>query len=395
MRTLSTERPNLFEPNPYIVMLVELAGNMRPHDLVTAIQHAYAAHEVTTSRISLHNGVARYEPMTSSGCTAQIDDDNWHDLIRKQERLPFALDEGELIRSFIIPTPNGAQLVIMAHHLAGDGKSIIYLIKDILTVLAGVPLNYKPFTVSAFDPLSDSRLPLSARLYAQHCRRSWDERPFTWADYRSLHRHYWSAHASYMEYQTLSEGQTAQIVQAAKEAACSVNSYLIALLLREHQGCHTIGIPVDIRNDTDQSMGNLVSGISITHRFNNHRSLAENARCIHRKVQRKIQHRRMMVLGFLAMLPPTLIDAILLQAHGCYSSPLSAQAAQLIGYTGKTRDLGFSNLGRITIPTQYNGCRIDNIIFVPPTISYARNITGASTVNGKLTITAHKTHTHS
>lgn len=103
----------------------------------------------------------------------------------------------------------------------------------------------------------------------------------------------------------------------------------------------------------------------------------------------------MMALEFLALLPPTLIDAVLLQTHSCYCDPLSAQAARLMGYADKTRDLGLSNLGRITIPTQYNDYRIENIIFVPPAISYARNVTGASTVNGRLTITTHKMHAHS
>lgn len=391
MKALVTERQNLFEPNPYIVMHVELVGDIRPHDLVAAIRRAYAANETTTSRINLSEGSARYERLVSSGCTARIVSSDWHDLICEQERSPFALDEGELVRSFIIPASCGAQLVIMAHHLVGDGKSIMYLIRDILTALAGDPLVFKPFTALTLDPHVDS-LSVSARLYAKHCRRSWKEHPFTWADYHRLHHKYWSAHASRIEHRTLSATQTSQIIHAAKAADCSVNSYLLALLLREHQECHTIGIPVDIRDDDDQIMGNHVTGISITHRFDERCPLAENARRIHKKTQRKLRHRRMMALEFLALLPPTLIDAVLLQTHSCYCDPLSAQAARLMGYADKTRDLGLSNLGRITIPTQYNDYRIENIIFVPPAISYARNVTGASTVNGRLTIAAHKMH---
>lgn len=36
--------------------------------------------------------------------------------------------------------------MIMAHHLVGDGKSIIYFVKDIMNALADITLTYKPLT---------------------------------------------------------------------------------------------------------------------------------------------------------------------------------------------------------------------------------------------------------
>lgn len=53
----------------------------------------------------------------------------------KNEKIPFAIDKGELVRVFIIPSGDKTQIMIMAHYLAGDGKSINYFVKDIMDAL--------------------------------------------------------------------------------------------------------------------------------------------------------------------------------------------------------------------------------------------------------------------
>lgn len=61
-----------------------------------------------------------------------------------------------------------------------------------------------------------------------------------------------------------------------------------------------------------------------------------------------------------------------------------------MGYSGKkVKDMGISNLTVLDIPTSYNNFEIDNIIFIPPAISYSHNIIGVSTINGKLSISYH------
>lgn len=61
-----------------------------------------------------------------------------------------------------------------------------------------------------------------------------------------------------------------------------------------------------------------------------------------------------------------------------------------MGYSGKkVKDMGIWNLTVLDIPTAYNDFEIDNIIFIPPAISYSHKIIGVSTINGKLSISYH------
>lgn len=65
--------------------------------------------------------------------------------------------------------------MIMAHHLAGDGKSIIYLIKDIMNALAKKPLTYKPLVLLKKNSFSDTRLGIMKYLL----KMSWDKSEVT------------------------------------------------------------------------------------------------------------------------------------------------------------------------------------------------------------------------
>lgn len=53
MKEIVTERPNLFEPNVYITMCVELAEKIDPCQLRAAIEQAYKANEAAMSKIVL------------------------------------------------------------------------------------------------------------------------------------------------------------------------------------------------------------------------------------------------------------------------------------------------------------------------------------------------------
>ncbi len=396
MNEIITERPNLFEPNVYITMCVEVTGKPCPHKLAAAVSEAYKANEATMSRIVLEQGVASYEKLAVSGCKVEITDKSWLELVRKNEKLPFAIDKGELVRTFVIPSEADTRILIMAHHLAGDGKSILYFIKDIMNAFGQVPLTYKPLSLLHRASFPETDLSVPAKLYACYCNRKWKHHFFTWQDYSNLHNKYWDTFSSDIEYKTLSIAETAQIIEEAKQIGCSVNSYLVTMFLQKYQKKCEVGIPVSIREDKNEAMSNLVSGIRIRYQFDTQKSFAENAMQVHKKIKKALRQKRVFVLQFLASLPATLLDAVLLTTYDCYSDRLAEQTAKVMSYTGeKTRDLGVTNLAVPDIPLLYGKHQIKNIIFVPPAVSYAHNIIGIITVQGKMTISFHKMQQHS
>lgn len=391
MNEIVTERSNLFEPNVYITMCVEITGKVCPQKLSAAVKQAFEANEATMSKIVLKNGLAYYKKMPVSCCKTEIcnENTNWIDLVNQNEKITFAIDKGELVKVFIIPSTDQTQILIMAHHLVGDGKSIIYFVKDIMNALSDIPLSYKPLTLLERN-LPQKGLSVAANLYARYCNYKWNNRCFVWQDYYDLHNKYWETISSDIQYKTLSVEETQKIIEDAKRIGCSVNSYIVTMFLQKYQSLCKAGIPVSIRQEKNEAMSNLTSGIYIKYKYDTKKTFAQNAMQVHKKITRELKRNRVFVLQFLARMPVTLLDAVLLNTYNSCSEHLAKKTAKVMGYSGKyKKDLGISNLTVIDIPVSYGNYKIKNIVFVPPAVSYSHNIIGVSTINGRMTISYH------
>lgn len=395
MQEIITERPNLFEPNDYINFHIELSGKIHAEDLADAIRAAYRANEATMSKIVLRSdGVAYYEKIPQSNCKVEILQGDWREIIKANEKIPFALENGELIRCFIFPFGENTSFLIMAHHLAGDGKAIIYFIECIMSALSGKALEYIPLSLLKRQTVPKTgKFPLIAKLYTKLCNQKWSKmgnHAFSWDDYYNLHECYWNTTSSYIQYKTLSKEETLQIKENAKQIGVSVNSYIIASFLQTDSNNRVVGIPLSVRENGNKSMTNLTSGVRIIHSYTDNITFSENAMQIQKKVSRELKTHRWFVLRFLSNLSPALIDGVLLYTHHCYDNPLIEQLAKVMGYVGTdTRDLGITNLTVLDIPVSYGTYKINKIIFVPPNVSYSHNIIGVSTFNGEMTLTYH------
>lgn len=388
---IRSERVNLFEPNVYIGMIVKLSGDLLCEEIEQAVYKAYEANEATMSKIVLkENGDAYYEKMGSSGCKFIIDICSWKELLHQSEKRPFALNEGELVRTFLTKENEQLILFIHAHHLVGDGQSVLILLNNIVSSLNKQPLTYKPMLSIERGFLEKrAKLTIGTKLYIKGLNKKWQKnaRAFTWDDYYEIHRKYWNEYTSEIEWKT----HDIKELKARCSKGITINSYMITKLLREHPECEDVGIPVSIREDI--GMSNQTSGIVVKYKYNSKRTFEWNADLVHKAIYKKLKNRDMkyFVLLFMERLCPSLIDAVLLQSHGCYQNKLTEKMAKVMGYLGDGgRDLGVTNLNKIDVPNVYERFGIKDILFVPPKVSYAKKVIGISSYADTLTVCNHK-----
>ena len=166
-------------PAMALCFLVQLRGAVQPGALLGPVRAVFAAHESTLCRIELcADGRAFYRRQTQTGCTVQLAQGDWQSLLRQQERRPFDLQNGELMRVFALTSPQGkTQLLLMAHHLVGDGKAIVGFIEEVLRALAGTPPVFCPLWVLNGQTMPKATgLPAPAVWYAAHCNRHWQRK---------------------------------------------------------------------------------------------------------------------------------------------------------------------------------------------------------------------------
>lgn len=389
---IRTERANLFEPNVYISMVVKISGMVSKEAVREAVEKVYEANEATMSRIVMEDGGdAYYEKMESSGCKFFFDSRSFITIIKESEKNPFAIQKGELVRTYLTIENQEMVLLIHAHHLVGDGKSILILVKDVMDGLSGKQPEYKPmFLIDQRFLRKKAKLRLGIRLALKKVNRKWEKvgKAFTWEDYYDVHKRYWESHSSEIEVKTYSANE---LKKNCKNGA-TLNSYLITDFLRKTTESKVVGIPVNIREE-DNGMSNQTSGISIKCQYQTDKSFEENLSIIHKEIYKMIRNVNMkyFILLFMGQLSPSLVDSILLQTHGCYQNKLSKKMAGIMGYIGKEgRDLGVTNLTRINIPNDYGSFRIEDILFIPPKVSYTRNVVGVCTYGDNLTVCHHK-----
>ncbi|HKM34779.1 MAG TPA: condensation domain-containing protein [Lachnospiraceae bacterium] len=387
-----TERSDLFEPNVYISLVVSLSGSVSIEKIKNAVMQAYKANEATMSKVVLQeNGEAFYQKMDCSGCRVIIEHRDYGSIISESEKQPFAIKNGEMIRTYIIPEDTGFTLLIMAHHLVGDGQSILIFLQDMIDCLSGKTVDYKPMEL--VDPVrlvKKFHMPYYIRAFCKICNRKWKKqgRNFTWEDYETIHLRYWEKHHSELFIQTYSADE----IKSMCPQGITVNSFMVTKLSALYPESASIGIPVSIREQSC-SMSNQTSGIKIAFTYNKELSYEENVSEVHGKISQAIHNKftKYMVLPFVAMIHPTLMDAVIMQAYGLYQNDLSERVGTASGYFGKNkRDLGITNLMKVNISCDCRDFQLADILFIPPKVAYSKAIIGIITYQDKMHVCWHR-----
>lgn len=380
-----SERSEVFDPNMYIRFFFKIGGNPEHKKVAEAVKKAFAANETTMSKIVFgDNGKVFYEKLPESGCSVTCCDKSIEELCSMVGKELLKIDKGELMRVYITGQKE-TSVYIIAHHLAGDGKSIIYFIGDMMRALAGETLGFTPIKLLGPDSFpKNSRLPVFYKWLVSRENRKWrkDPRVFSAEDYYILHKKYWANRGSQLLKQHFSPEETEAIHQKAKAAGVSVNTFIATAFLEAGGNQHSIGLAVGARDDGNRSMSNQVSGINADYTYNTSISFAENAKKIHSKITKKLNKpfNKYFILQFVPLIEPTLFDSVLFYVNGLYDNDVTTKISKLMAYGDKKlNDIGITNLTKIDIPTDYNGFTVENITFIPPVTSYSGRVVGVLT----------------
>lgn len=389
---LNTERTFLFSPNVNVVMRAEITGNPPVDHLIRAAEEAMRYNESLNCKIVLsQTGEAWYERCDQPANSVTVSDKDWQTLVREQETKPFMLADGELIRIFILTQGSNPELLMIAHHLAGDGLSFVYLIEDIMNALSGKPLSFKPLhLVNIEDFPKGSRMSPLVSAGLNRISREWQKnrRVFTLDDFYGIYRKYWNNHHSIAFTAQLSQRETDTVVAKAKQADVSINSYITAAFLRAFADQAVIGVAVDCRTKGYRGMANHTTGIAVTYRYNEKQSFAKNAQAVHKLIYKELNNKRkrFLVLRFIDRMDGPLLDAVCMNVFGGYENKTVKYVARLMNYDGSQRDIGISNLTRLDIPIKYGEYVLENFVFVPPVIPYSKHIVGVATLGEQMSI---------
>ena len=431
---IETERQDLFDVSIVIAMRFHINGNVSEEGLRDAFDKAVRSHEILGTKVIIDETGNAYYEKPENGCLCNqpdlndislkdswtnnriyFEDNDWQSIIRREEKKRFKIEEGEFIRGFVYESKaGGAGILFLMHHLGGDGKSLVYFIESFMNYLADYASGLSEDTESvcaygnvlemrtvpagdlSYKALKDRIGPLA--LIPKIYNRKWQKEKsrrverFTFKDLDKAYKNYWNNRESYIREYVISPEMTSKILAKCREWGIGLTAYITTAFLRRMGRKLDIGYAVDAREDGNRSMGNQATGISVKYAYNFDKSFRKNAEKVQELMNTKLEDdgARNFILPFMAAFDPTLVDAINLEHAGAFNSKTSGSLAKMLGYGRKTKDLSITNLTRLDIPDTYGTLKIEYFSFIPPVVSYGRNIVGLSTLGNCTVMTIHR-----
>jgi len=397
MHKLITGRNHYYAPACHIVMVMDITGVPSEGDLYDAIQKAAHKHEIFSDKIILDkNGDSFCVPMLPRNIVLKKIESNRKEglkqFIKEQQRIPFDFINGELVRFFYLEDKEKTQFLIVANHLAGDGMSIIFLIRDIMVALNNPVITYEPQPLKLMEDFGypkDSDLKPVLRFLLRQINRQWNnQKIFSYQEYLDMFYTYWKDRQIEMINATICDLDLKNLLSKCKKMKITINSAITAAFLfalKEDK----IGMPVNVRPKSYEGMGNYASGISIKYRWDNHKSFWNNAESVHKTIYKKLSSNRKKyhVLQSLKEIEPTLIDAVYFCKYADFHNKTALKTLNLFKYNEeKQLEMGITNLAKPEIPSIYGKYSINAIEFIPPLIPVNRTVLGVVTIAEKMTI---------
>ena len=389
---LKKERIYLCAPNSCVATSITITGNLEIDNISNAIREAVKHHQILNAKISVEDsGKAYYITENVRHFSITVSDTSWEKIVEEQVKIRLEIENGELIRFFIIPQTDSVQLVIINHHLAGDGLSVAFLIEDIMNILSGKEIAYKD--IQLMDPLKYtdvSSLSPMIRFLMKGLNKRWGKSGtiFQQDDYIRLFNKYWNERNIKIYSQTINKDTIEKLFQISKQNNISINSILLTAFYKVFQSKTDIGISINLREKENKGMGNYATGISIPYCYDNNLSFDDNAVKVHKVVYDKINKKdKYFLMQFMNGLSQTLIDATYFSVFDSYKNKSAQMTANMFGYCNNPQGISITNLTNVPIATNYGPYQLSNYLCLPPLVPNTKIIFGVSTFDERMNIT--------
>ena len=406
-RELVLERLMLRPPHNVLKMIVKLEGKINHDDLRSAIKKVSQKHPLMRSRIVIReDGSAYYTtegvPEVELKIEQKLSEDYYIEIIDKENKNPFRMDIGPFARFILLESDSGSDLVLYAHHIFCDGRSLVYIIRHLMEFLENPDKEVETIEpVSYYEDIKDlAKLGRIKNWFLNKINSKWQKRRFIISE--ELHQEAareWFSESDGFLHLGFTEEQTKILRERCRKEGVSINTALLVALKTAKQKLPEfrsrpdgVAFTVDIRdmlpNNPGEACGIYASGFNIEQKLKENLSFWENARLMHDEANEKLNDGKSLVerRALSVILDGSLLDAVMLSVVGKCDDSFVAK------FTDKFRmddEIGMllTNLGGLQIPRDYGPYKLKDVIFGTPISLAGVPTVAASGILGKMDIT--------
>jgi len=405
-----TERRFLRMPNANVVMVGRIKGTVSVDLLKSAVLKVRQKHPLLGVRVSLDDDTAGWfaqegVPAIPIEVKPRTTDDDWIRTATEELKRAFSTETGPLIRFVLLRSREVSDLIVIAHHSICDGRSLVYLIRDLMFHLSNPDHKVPPLPVTPIgikDGLPDSASGgFLYRLIMKRMNKKWSRKgiAFDENDYRDLHQIFWDKNRVRVLAWGLTEAQTSALVSRSREEQVTVNSALYAAFLAAQsdiQGdsqpyLNNVLVPVDLRNRLTQPVGEAigyyVSAVKLSLKYTRQKPFWDMARIVDQKIKRQLTDKNVFASQRLASLSPSLLDALVFAKLGKLDDRMALRLLKRTGLDKVFTGILISNLGRLDLPVDYGNLQLEAIMGPSVYSDTIEKMLEVVTVGGKMYLT--------
>ena len=401
---LDKERLLLYLPSGYTALKLSIVGPVKDRNLAAAIIKAVRNVELLNCRIVIDDDKVAYYETTDAKSNYKLrilTDAYWKDVIKEQESFAFDIDGGELIRFFYLKdsvTEDNRELLIMAHPLAGDAESLLFLVKDIFLAMTGHALTPKPINMYCMQKLPHgSGLPLPLTLKLKNLCKIWEgeDEKFSYLDYLTMCGRIYKKQETFVLTEVFSKTIVDHMEEEAMKHKVSVESILQTAFFSIGR---SLQLPVklmdcliSLRTPDYESMGNYNTHIYLEDTYDETLSFMKNVEKVYAQTQEieKDKKKKYFNLQILDNMLPDMMDGMNFDLYTMFEYSLLHDPMELMHLTNQQKNLLLSTIFDTEIPMTYGSYTIDHILYIPPLLTQARRVIGLQKQNGKIIMTLH------
>ncbi|GMO38108.1 MAG: hypothetical protein Ta2B_17810 [Termitinemataceae bacterium] len=326
---------------------------------------------------------------------------NWQDWYKRIDGVPFNFRHGPLVKIGVIFDNNQTEIIILGHHVIGDGIAYLNLSKDILLALDN-KININPQIPPLKSTLKKKiNLGVLAKLYARKLNKEWRKNRviFSENDYHTFFEQYREKYIPQMYMESIEETDLNKIIQKCRNHNLTANELIttaFAMAMVELSGHYPakeirLGVAANIRSELVEEpydcMGNYVSGITANIKYASEKAFMLNAQetATILREQLKVPKNRYLALNFFNKIDKDLLEAAMYATYGNYPIHVAKQLGAIIGERTENKGIGISNLGKHDF-NKFTNLKVFDIQFIGPAFPANLLSVGIITVNNKLNI---------
>ncbi|MCL1996501.1 MAG: hypothetical protein FWG63_09870 [Defluviitaleaceae bacterium] len=351
---LQSETAYLFSPNINVCFSVNIKHGFTVESIQMAIDIVVKRHPILLTTIRANNnGEWFYDSGGKVDVQFLNEKTTLTDWYAKNDCIPFQWDKG-LIKIGVFVESDSTDIMILGHHILGDGLGYLNLIRDILSALDGKSFD-KASVLPKENFVKDSgKAGLLMKLFAKSLNKKWGKtgKRFTYNEYTELFHGYRKELPPGLYLNNIESVDT--IRATCQKARLTVNEIFAAAFVfalnRLGQKEVRLGCAASTRSemyhDVSDAMGNFTTGIA---------TVVASPEEVPARLREKLKKPkyRYQVIHLLSLLDPSLISSAPFAAYGDYDNIAAKKLATTLGEQRTNKSFGISNLG-VQTPGDYS-----------------------------------------